>query len=111
MLFGIDVVVIAPGPVKTAIWNKFDKTGMLKRYDNSPFRKSLTKVMDFTEKLESSGISPEIISNRVMTILTGDSSKTRYQIDSQWSQNLLLRLLPSRISDRMIAKQMDLIKK
>tara|TARA_Y100000748_G_scaffold303869_1_gene310593 strand:+ start:122 stop:973 length:852 start_codon:yes stop_codon:yes gene_type:complete len=111
MLFGIDVVVIAPGPVKTAIWNKFDKTGMLKRYDNSPFRKSLTKVMKFTEKLESSGISPELISNRVMTILTGYSSKTRYKIDSQWSQNLLLKLLPSRISDKMIAKQMGLIKK
>lgn len=111
MLFGIDVVVIAPGPVKTPIWKKFNKVELLKRYDNSSFRESISKILSFTEKLEAAGISPEIIANRVVSILTDAKTKTRYRIDSQRSQNRLLSFLPKRISDRMIAKQMKLIKK
>ena len=111
MLFGIDVIVIAPGPVKTPIWKKFNKVELLKRYDNSSFRESISKILSFTEKLEAAGISPEIIANRVVSILTDAKTKTRYRIDSQRSQNRLLSFLPKRISDRMIAKQMKLIKK
>ena len=111
MLFGIDVIVIAPGPVKTPIWKKFNKVELLKRYDNSSFRKSISKILSFTEKLEAAGISPEVIANRVISILTDAKTKTRYRIDSQWSQNRLLSFLPKRVSDRMIAKQMKLIKK
>ena len=111
MLFGIDVIVIAPGPVKTPIWKKFNKVELLKRYDNSSFRESISKILSFTEKLEAAGISPEVIANRVISILTDAKTKTRYRIDSQWSQNRLLSFLPKRISDRMIAKQMKLIKK
>ncbi len=111
MIFGIDVIVIAPGPVKTPIWKKFNKEELLKRYDNSTFRESISKVMNFTEKLEAAGISPEIIANRVMSILTNAKTKTRYRIDSQRSQNRILSFLPKRIADKMIAKQMKLIKK
>ena len=52
MIFGIDVVVVAPGPIKTPIWTKVDKVGMLKRYDNSAYRKVSSKMVRFAEALE-----------------------------------------------------------
>ena len=111
MLFGFDVVVIAPGPVKTPIWKKFNKDEMLKRYDNSAFRESITKVMKFTEKLESAGVPADIIGDRVLSILNNTKTNSRYRIDATRTQNLLLQYLPKRFTDKMVAKQMKLIKK
>ena len=111
MLFGIDVVVIAPGPVKTPIWKKFNKDEMLKRYDNSAFRESITKVMKFTEKLESAGVPADIIGDRVLSILNNTKTNSRYRIDATRTQNLLLQYLPKRFTDKMVAKQMKLTKK
>ena len=111
MLFGIDVVVVAPGPVKTPIWTKVDKIGMIKRYDNSAFRKVFSKMLHFTDVLEKTGVSPEVIADRVMSILAKKNTKTRYRIDAQRFQNMLLTMLPRRMADKMIAKQMGLIKK
>ena len=111
MIFGIDVVVVAPGPIKTPIWTKVDKVGMLKRYDNSAYRKVSSKMLRFAEALEKKGVSSEVVAQRILTILTNSKSKTRYRIDAQWFQNALLSLLPKRTSDKMIAKQMSIIKK
>ena len=110
MIFGIDVVVVAPGPIKTPIWTKVDKVGMLKRYDNSAYRKVSTKMVRFSNALI---ISTSVEAPRLscLTILTNSFSKTRYRIDAQWFQNALLSLLPKRTSDKMIAKQMSIIKK
>ena len=111
MIFGIDVVVVAPGPIKTPIWTKVDKVGMLKRYDNSAYRKVSSKMVRFAEALEKKGVSSEVVAQRILTILTNSKSKTRYRIDAQWFQNALLSLLSKRTSDKMIAKQMSIIKK
>ena len=36
MLFGIDVIIVAPGAVKTPIWGKADDVD-ISRYQNSPY--------------------------------------------------------------------------
>ncbi|MDG1690934.1 MAG: SDR family NAD(P)-dependent oxidoreductase [Alphaproteobacteria bacterium] len=111
MLFGIDVVIIAPGPVKTAIWGKVDKAPMLARYDNSPYRKAIARVIGFTEGMEKAGCEPDVISKRALNILTSAKPKTRYRIDVQSGQNRFLAMLPKRLADKMIAKQMGLVRK
>ena len=111
MIFGIDVVVVAPGPIQTPIWSKVDKVSMVKRYDNSAYRKVSSKMIRFAEALEKKGVSSEVVANRILSILTDSKSKTRYRIDVQWFQNEFLSLLPKRTSDKMIAKQMNIIKK
>jgi NAD(P)-dependent dehydrogenase (short-subunit alcohol dehydrogenase family) len=111
MLFGIDVVIIAPGPVKTAIWGKVDKAPMLERYDNSPYRKAIARVIGFTEGMEKAGCEPDVISKRALNILTSAKPKTRYRIDVQSGQNRFLAMLPKRLADKMIAKQMGLVRK
>ena len=109
MLYGIDVVVIAPGPIKTPIWGKFDSDKLTKRAANSAYKKPLERMLSFSGQMEQSGLPPEVIGNRVMAVLQDSKPKTRYTIDAQWMQNSLLSRLPKRVADRMIAKQMKLV--
>ncbi|MEC8577942.1 MAG: oxidoreductase, partial [Pseudomonadota bacterium] len=102
------VVVIAPGPIKTPIWEKFDGDKLTKRAANSAYKKPLERMLSFSKQMEQTGFPPEIIANRVISVLQDSKPKTRYTIDAQWMQNSLLSLMPKRVADRMIAKQMEL---
>src|SRR6267154_1997399 len=46
MLFGIDVIIVAPGPVKTPIWAKAEEVD-ISRYRNSPFLPALERIGKF----------------------------------------------------------------
>jgi len=84
---------------------------MLARYDNSPYRKAIARVVGFTEGMERAGCEPDVISQRALNILTSAKPKTRYRIDVQSGQNRFLAMLPKRLADKMIAKQMGLVRK
>ena len=111
LMYGIDVVVIAPGPVKTPIWGKINKKEEIKRYDNSDYRESLSRAMRMTEKMEQVGVQPKIIAERALSIIENTKNSTRYRIDPTRMQNILLQLFPKRIADKMIAKRMGILKK
>ena len=111
LMYGIDVVVIAPGPVKTPIWGKINKKEEIKRYDNSDYRESLSRAMRMTEKMEQVGVEPRVIAERALSIVENTKSSTRYRIDPTRIQNILLQLFPKRMADKMIAKRMGILKK
>src|SRR6201989_14455 len=54
MLFGIDVIIVAPGPVKTPIWGKAEEVD-ISRYSNSPFLPALERIRKFMLRLGESG--------------------------------------------------------
>jgi len=70
MLFGIDVIIIAPGPVKTPIWSKGQQAVDVSRYQNSPYLPAVQKATAFIRELESSGLPPEQIAALVFDALT-----------------------------------------
>ena len=111
LMYGIDVVVIAPGPIKTPIWKKINQKDEVKRYDNSDFRESLARAMKMTDKMEQIGFEPIVIAERALSIIESKKNNTRYRIDPTRMQNILLQLFPKRIADRMIAKRMNIIRK
>ena len=111
LMYGIDVVVIAPGPIKTPIWKKINQKDEVKRYDNSDFRESLARAMKMTDKMEQVGFEPIVIAERALSIIESKKNNTRYRIDPTRMQNILLQLFPKRIADRMIAKRMNIIRK
>src|SRR6201996_526649 len=61
MLFGIDVVIVAPGPVKTPIWGKGQQDLDTVRYGNSPYLAAMQKVTAYMSHLDSIGLPPEKI--------------------------------------------------
>ncbi len=58
MLFGIDVIIIAPGAVKTPIWSKAEQID-LSVYQNSPYLPALNKVMAFMMEIGAKGLPAE----------------------------------------------------
>ena len=58
MLFGIDVIIVAPGPVKTPIWSKAEQAD-ISAYNNSPYFPALLHIRAFMLQLGATGLPPE----------------------------------------------------
>jgi NAD(P)-dependent dehydrogenase (short-subunit alcohol dehydrogenase family) len=108
MLFGIDVIIVAPGAVKTPIWGKADEVDMT-RYQNSPYLPALQKVRQFTRHLSEIGLPPEKIAERIAEALTSSQPKVRYAITPDPMRQLVTAILPKRMVDRIIAKRLGLL--
>lgn len=108
MLFGIDVIIVAPGAVKTPIWNKAEGID-LSIYQNSPYLPAFKKVLAFMMKLGETGLPPERIAEVVFKALTAASPKVRYQITPDWLRHFMTATLPKRAVDRIIAKRLGLL--
>jgi NAD(P)-dependent dehydrogenase (short-subunit alcohol dehydrogenase family) len=108
MLFGIDVIIVAPGAVKTPIWSKAEQFD-LSVYQNSPYLPALNKVMAFMMKLGETGLPAERIAEVVLEALTAVRPKVRYQITPDRMRHFMTATLPKRAVDRMIAKRLGLL--
>jgi len=108
MLFGIDVIIIAPGPVKTPIWSKGQEAVDVSRYQNSPYLPAVQKAAAFIRELESSGLPAEKIAALVFDALTLPNPKVRYHIAPDMMRHLLAAVLPKRTFDRIIARRLGL---
>ena len=108
MLFGIDVIIIAPGPVKTPIWSKATETD-ISRYENSPYLPALQKVRAYVAHLNAIGLPPEKIAEAVFDALTLPHPKVRYQLAPDPLRHLMTAWLPKRTVDKIIAKRLGLL--
>jgi NAD(P)-dependent dehydrogenase (short-subunit alcohol dehydrogenase family) len=109
MLFGIDVIVVAPGAVKTPIWDMADEIDMT-AYGSSPFLPALERIRAYMLKLAETGLPAEKIGEVIHEALTLPNPKVRYEISPEPFRMLMMRTLPKRMLDRMIAKQLGLVK-
>jgi NAD(P)-dependent dehydrogenase (short-subunit alcohol dehydrogenase family) len=109
MLFGIDVVIVAPGPVKTPIWSKGQEAFDISRYQNSPYLPALQKASAFMQHLESIGLPPEKIAERIFDALTLPTPKVRYHIAPDSMRYLMMAVLPKRMVDKLVAKRLGLM--
>jgi NAD(P)-dependent dehydrogenase (short-subunit alcohol dehydrogenase family) len=108
MLFGIDVVIVAPGAVKTPIWAKAEEIDV-SGYSNSPFFPALERIRKFMLQLGEGGLPPEKIAETIADILTSAHPKVRYQITPDPMRHLMTAVLPKRMVDRIIAKRLGLM--
>jgi NAD(P)-dependent dehydrogenase (short-subunit alcohol dehydrogenase family) len=108
MLFGIDVIIVAPGAVKTPIWSKAEEVD-ISVYRNSPYFTALEKVRKFMLNLGEIGLPPEKIAEVIADALTSASPRVRYQLTPDPMRHLITGVLPKRMVDRIIAKRLGLM--
>ena len=108
MLFGIDVIIVAPGPVKTPIWSKAEEAD-ISRYENSPYLPALRKVRGYVAQLNAIGLPAEKIAECIFDALTLPHPKVRYQLAPDPLRHLMTAWLPKRTVDRIIAKRLGLM--
>jgi NAD(P)-dependent dehydrogenase (short-subunit alcohol dehydrogenase family) len=108
MLFGIDVIIVAPGPVKTPIWSKAEEVD-ISAYQNSPYFPALQKVRAYMLRLGSIGLPAEKIAETVYEALMVPHPKVRYQITPDPIRHIMTNYLPKRMVDKIIAKRLGLL--
>ncbi len=108
MLFGIDVIIVAPGAVKTPIWRKAEEVD-ISAYKNSPFFPALQQIRKFMLQLGETGLPAEKIADAIAHALTSASPKVRYQLTPDPMRHLVTSLLPKRMVDKIIARRLGLM--
>ncbi len=109
MLFGIDVVIIEPGTVNTAMYDKGEKED-LSGFKQIEYWEAVQNFQKFiVTEARTNGLSPERLGEAVHVALSTAKPMARYAVIPQRFKNWTLpRLLPARMLDAELAKQMKL---
>lgn len=111
MLFGIDVIVVGPGPINTPIWGKAENEN-LTRFANTPYGTAVERVTDYMLKRGREGLPPEAVGDLVWRCLTMAKPKVRYAIlRNEFMDRTLPRLMNPRAVDRIFAQRLGFPKR
>jgi NAD(P)-dependent dehydrogenase (short-subunit alcohol dehydrogenase family) len=109
MLFGIDLVMIEPGFVNTSMYDKGEKED-LSEFKPTEYWNAVQNFQKFTVTEGRKGLSPERLGEAVHLALSTAKPKARYAVIKQRFKNWTLpRLLPARMLDAVMAKQLGFI--
>jgi NAD(P)-dependent dehydrogenase (short-subunit alcohol dehydrogenase family) len=110
MLFGIDLVMIEPGFVNTTMYDKGEKED-LSEFKPTEYWEAVQNFQKFIVAEGRKGFSPERLGEAVHLALSTAKPKARYAVIKQRFKNWTLpRLLPARMLDAVVAKQLGFIK-
>jgi NAD(P)-dependent dehydrogenase (short-subunit alcohol dehydrogenase family) len=110
MPFKIDVIVIAPGAVATAIWGKTDEA-QLQKFSNTPYAEQLKKLFALAQEQGRKGLKPERLGQAIKTALTAARPKVRYTVTPEPVLNFVMSRGPKRRVDRLIGGRLGLLPK
>jgi len=103
MLYGIDVIIVAPGPIATPIWDKAEEVNA-EEYRHTDYYESGKKFQKYTIAKGRSGLPPEAVSKAVFKALTSPNPRVRYAINPNPFMSWVMSLLPKRQLDAIMAK-------
>ncbi|MGH8445102.1 MAG: SDR family NAD(P)-dependent oxidoreductase [Solimonas sp.] len=105
---GIEVVVVAPGPIATPIWDKAEQMDITP-YANLPVAPALRRFQDVVLRRGRSGLPAARVAEAIHRGLVAARPKTRYVVVGGRLLNWdLPRLLPARWLDAIVARTLGL---
>jgi NAD(P)-dependent dehydrogenase (short-subunit alcohol dehydrogenase family) len=110
--FGVEVAIVEPGSVATPFWGKGHAEAPKARAAMGPellelYGPELDQVEAAALKTATRGVPPERVAGAVVHALTAARPKTRYVVGADAKiQAQLRRLLPDRVLDRLIAREL-----
>ncbi len=112
ILFGIDVVIIEPGTVSTAMYDKGEKED-LSEFQQTGYWDAMQNFQKFiVTEARTNGLSPERLGKAVHVALTAAKPKARYAVVPQRFKNWTLPgLLSTRALDAQLTKMLGLTKR
>ncbi len=111
MLYGIDVIVIGPGAVATAIWDKAEAVDT-SQYEGTDYASALKKYSRYMIEGGRKGYPPERLGEEIWKALTVAHPHVRYAVVPRRFINWILPLLlPKRQVDKITARNLGLQRK
>jgi len=107
LLFGVDVIAIAPGFVATEMTVKGAELD-LSPYAKTPYAAALAKVQAFMSPGANAALTPERLGRAIETALSVAKPKVRYTVAPNPLQTFLIEHLPKRAVDGLLAGQLGL---
>ena len=109
LLYGVDVIIIGPGPVRTPIWDKADEADTTP-YQGSPYLDILTRFSKAFIQQGRQGYPAEKLGELVHHALTTSKPKVRYAaVKGRAMEKLVMRFASKRALDRLVGKTLGLL--
>lgn len=102
--YGIDVVSILPGPVKTPIWAKAEE--QKNDFKGTDYEHIMQRTTKMIAKVEQKAIAPERVAKLINGIFTNQKKRPHYIITANPWPMRIARLLPARWIDYFVKKNM-----
>jgi len=109
MLYGIKVVIVAPGPIVTAIWDKAEQMDT-SLYQQTELFEAGMKVQRFAIRSGRNGLPADKVSEVIFQALTTATPRVRYTVVPNPFTTWLMSILPKRFLDYVIAKSLGFAK-
>lgn len=108
MLHGIDVVIVAPGAVRTPIWDKAEREDA-GRYAHTPYAEALAGMRSYMVANGRNGLDPEQVGRVVADALFARNPLAHQPVlKGRFANWTLPRSMPRRVLDRILVRQMGL---
>ena len=109
MLYGIDVIIVAPGSVATPIWDKAESAD-LSAYENTDYAEAARRVQETMVRDGRNGLPAQKVGEIILHALTTSRPRVRYAVIPGNFLNragrVIRMLLPKRLMDRIIARKL-----
>jgi NAD(P)-dependent dehydrogenase (short-subunit alcohol dehydrogenase family) len=110
--FGVDVIIVGPGPVATPIWEKSAGAIDRARYQATFYGPLIDRFETEVMARAKDALPAEAVAAVVHTALTAEKPRVRYTVTRAPLFNWILPLiLPSRWLDKLAAKRLGLTRK
>jgi len=111
MLYGIDVIIVGPGSVATPIWDKAENLD-ISIYGDTEYAEAIRRIYKYMIEDGRNGYPPEKVGEVVWHALTTPKPRVRYAVvPGNFIRRFIQRLLPKRVIDRIIARNLGLQQK
>lgn len=106
--FGIDVVSVAPGPVKTPIWAKAKL--QTKAFEGTRYAEILPKLGPYIEATEKSAVVPEVVADTIIDSIERELPRPDRLVMASAKGRWLIKIarqLPKRLQDKLLLKNLE----
>lgn len=103
--FGVDVVIIEPGLIKTE-WNTIARENLMKVSGNTVYKDLASKHVNMLKSYDDGGSDPSVIANTIIKAALKKSPKTRYAVGyGSWFILFARKIFPDKIFDKIMLSQ------
>lgn len=95
-IYGIEVIAIEPGPIRTPIW---DKVQVDARYAGTDYSAAMSAMPETAARQARGGKPVAVVSAAIRKAITSTRPRTRYPLDPTWYAR---HFIPDRLFDRIL---------